>query len=159
MFSGSPSAIKERENKMGMYTELHFNAELKKDLPKEVLNVFDCWFKKDNKKIGKLPDHPFFKDTRWRQLTYDGSYYFDMLSGSFIGDECKKITTDPERARYISIRGNLKNYANEVGKFIDWIMPYLDKFDDDFLGFHRYEESEMPTLIFYKKNAKEKNNE
>jgi hypothetical protein len=54
---------------------------------------------------------------------------------------------------YLCIRCNFKNYSNEIKHFCDWIYPYLSKFPGDFLGFTRYEETEMPTLIYYAKDG------
>ena len=49
---------------------------------------------------------------------------------------------------FLCVRCNVKNYQNEIEKFVDWILPYCDTLPGDFLGFSRYEETEKPTLIY-----------
>ena len=55
---------------------------------------------------------------------------------------------------YLCIRCNLKNYSNEIEKFVDWVMPYIRAYEEDFLGFSRYENTEQPTLIYMKELSK-----
>ena len=61
---------------MGMYTELHFNAELRKDVPQEVLNVLSYMLDSDKDRPA-LPDHPLFRTQRWLFMLTCDSYYFD----------------------------------------------------------------------------------
>ena len=126
---------------MGMYTEFHYNAELKQDIPEEVRAVLEFM-------VGNLdqepstPDHPLFAEgTRWRFMLRCDSYYFDADTHSTLRD-------DRQGGSYLCIRCNLQNYADEIEKFCDWVRPYIDKFEGEFLGFSRYEETETPTLIF-----------
>lgn len=125
---------------MGMYTEIHFNSELKKDTPKEVVEVLK-YMVEDCEKPLELPDHELFKSERWEILFKCDSYYFDADTHSTLRFD------EISGSYYLCVRSNLKNYDSEIEKFIDWIDPYLDKFDGDFLGFYRYEETEEPTLI------------
>ena len=125
---------------MGMYTEFHYNAEVKRDIPQDakaildymVLNTFD---------EPPTPDHPLFDTARWRLMLRCDSAYFDAETYSTFRDS-------DGRGLFLCIRCNLKNYDNEIEKFCDWIRPYIDKQDGDFLGFSRYEEDEQPTLIY-----------
>lgn len=126
---------------MGMYTELHFNAELRRDVPADVLAVLR--FMVDGGDMPGLPDHPLFKAPRWRLLFTCDSYYFDADTHSTLRFD------EISNTHYLCIRANLKNYDGEIDKFVAWITPYLDKHDGDFLGFKRYEEDEWPTLIHH----------
>lgn len=131
---------------MGMYTEFHFNSCLKKDTPEEVINVLNymLWV---NEEKPKLPKHELFETDRWQVMLKSDSYYFDA-------DTCSILRYDDIGKEYfLCIRSNLKNYCNEIRKFLDWIHPYLDKLDGDFLGFYRYEETEYPTLIWYRNDG------
>lgn len=49
----------------------------------------------------------------------------------------------------IAVRCELKNYDNEIQKFLDWIMPYVQE-TNEILGFYLYEEDDFPTFIYYK---------
>ncbi len=132
---------------MGMYTEFHFNVELKKDIPQEVINILNFMLNKKEALSPQLPDHPLFQTHRWRVMLRCDSYYFPADTHSTLRFD------DIGKSYYLCIRCNLKNYDNEIEKFIDWIMPYLSHFSGDFLGFYRYEETEQPTLIFMKETS------
>lgn len=130
---------------MGMYTELHFNAELKQTTPQEVLQVLRHMLNAPGapaRDALTLPAHPLFSTDRWGFMLTCDSYYFAAQTHSTLTyDEITKT-------HYLCIRCNLKNYDQEIEKFIDWVSPYVDGFPGDFLGFHRYETTEQPTLIF-----------
>ena len=126
-----------------MYTEIHFNSELKKNLNQNVIDILGYMLDHD-KNMPALPDHEFFKCDRWKLLFTMGSYYFDADTHSTLRFD------DISGSYYLCVRANLKNYNNEIQKFIDWIMPYLNKYEGEFLGFYRYEETEEPTLIYAK---------
>ena len=130
---------------MGMYTEFHFNASLKKGTPEGVLNVLRYMVGDIEDRPQNLPDHDLFKTQRWWLMLVCNSYYFDADTHSTLRFD------DINDSHYLCVRSNLKNYDSEIEKFCDWIMPYLDKFPGDFLGFSRYEETEVPNLIYYKK--------
>jgi hypothetical protein len=127
---------------MGMYTELHFNSELKKDTPKEVIELLK-FMVGEGKESGNLPDDPLFKSERWKFMLQCDSYYFDADTHSTLRLD------DISGSYYLCIRCNLKNYDSEIKKFIEWIKPYLNKTKGEFLGFYRYEEDETPTLIYF----------
>lgn len=130
-----------RKFNMGMYTELHFNSELKKNVSQNIINVLQ--FMIDNEdKPQSLPDHPLFSTSRWYSMLRTDSYYFDADTHSTLRFD------SISESYFLCIRCNLKNYNREIQKFVDWIMPYLAKHNNDFLGFYRYEEDETPTLIY-----------
>lgn len=129
---------------MGMYTEFHFNSRLKKDMPVEVRNMLKYMVSDGDDCFYELPDHPLFSTPRWAYMLRMGSYYFDAETHSTVNYD------DILGQCVLCIRCNLKNYDGEIQKFIDWIDPYLDKYEGEFLGFYRYEETEEPTLIYKK---------
>jgi hypothetical protein len=45
-------------------------------------------------------------------------------------------------------KGDLKNYEDEIEYFFNWIMLWVEGWPGDFIGYHRYEESQEPTLVF-----------
>lgn len=127
---------------MGMYTELHYNAELRKDVPEQVIKVLNYMLHfEPGEARPELPDHPLFKTERWPVMLRMDSYYF-------AADTPSTMRKDDIGEQYLlCIRCNLKNYGSEIEHFINWIDPYVDAYEGDFLGFYRYEESEEPTLI------------
>lgn len=130
---------------MGMYTELDFHSELKKDTPQDVIDLIDFAVNRYEHKDGRvLPDHPFFKCERWPWLFCGGgSCYFDAKPHYFFKrDEISESWT-------LGIRTNIKNYSNEIALFVEWITPYLYKEPGDFIGFSRYEENDNPTLLYH----------
>jgi hypothetical protein len=127
---------------MGMYTELHFNSELKKETPKEVIETLKYMVGEAENSPDLLPEHDLFKTGRWDYMLQCDSYYFNADTHSTLRFD------DISDSYYLCIRTNLKNYGNEIEEFIDWIRPYLAKSEGEFLGFSRYEETEQPTLLF-----------
>ena len=129
---------------MGMYTEIHFNAELKQDVPANVLHILRYMLGDVDVKP-RLPEHALFKTSRWNFMLCCDSYYFAADTHSTLRYD------DIGKSFYLCIRSNVKNYDNEIELFIDWIMPYITGYKGDFLGFSRYEEFNEPTLIYYPK--------
>ncbi len=126
---------------MGMYTELHYNAELKSNVPEDVIEILRYMIGNTENKP-KTPKHDLFGDTRWHCMLQGDSYYFDA-------DTCSTLRYDSiSNSYFLCIRCNMKNYNDEISLFIDWIRPYIRKDEGDFLGFSRYEESETPDLIY-----------
>jgi hypothetical protein len=60
---------------MGMYTEFHFNVELKKNVPINVINTLKYMLDNSLQKP-KLPIHPLFSTSRWHFMLKSDSYYF-----------------------------------------------------------------------------------
>ena len=47
------------------------------------------------------------------------------------------------------VRSDFKNYNGEIGKFFDWITPYIEKGGDKtFIGYSLYEEDDEPKLYY-----------
>lgn len=124
---------------MGMYTELHYNVELPKETPQQVLNTLRLMLGEVDH--AELPDHPLFSTDRWRMMLRCDSYYFSADTHSTLRFD------ENGDCFYLCIRCNVKNYCQEIEQFIAWLDPYVYAFEGDFLGFHRYEESEDPVLI------------
>ncbi len=132
---------------MGMYTAFHFASELKKEIPEEVIEVLKFMNTGENKPE-TLPNHDFFKTERWFCLFRMDSYYFDAEThSSFRFNEISG-------SYYLTVTSNLKNYDSEIELFVEWITPYLQKFDGEFLGYSRYEETEEPNIIKYSPEAR-----
>jgi len=133
---------------MGMYTEFVFGAELKHDTPKEVIGVLKYIILSNV--IEKSPDmiipkHPFFETDRWHLLGQCSSYSFGFSAS------CSKMVYDNITTSWlIAIRSSIKNYNNEIEKFMDWIKPYIKHGSGrrEFLGYSLYEEAEEPKLYY-----------
>ncbi|HBG5345126.1 TPA: hypothetical protein SOK46_002689 [Clostridioides difficile] len=129
---------------MGMYTEFVCAIELKKDTPKEVINILNNMIEGEDR-YDITPPHPFFECRRWRWLFIMDSYSFSGRSNTMFEYD------DIAKTHYLTIRSNLKNYDDEINKFLNWIKPYIQIHceDDEFLGYSRYEECRNPELIYY----------
>lgn len=127
---------------MGMYTELHYNARLKRDVPPDVLLLLRSMCGEEGIALPSLPAHPLFTAERWKWMLCCDSAYFSAETHS-------EVHRDEIGKRYVlCVRCNLKNYSEEIEHFVDWIGPYIDERPGNFLGFERYEETEIPTLIY-----------
>jgi len=136
---------------MGMYTEFHFNVELSKTVPDFVINLLNFMIEGDFTKQKETLKKELEDRCVWANL-FNTDRWATMLrtdSGYFGADTHSTLRFDETAHKYyLCVRCNVKNYDNEIGEFIDWIMPYVDKYNDEFLGFYRYEEDREPTLIF-----------
>ena len=70
-----------------------------------------------------------------------GSAYFDAQPHSV-------LTRDKICGLKFQALCNFKNYDGETELFIDWLKPYIHEYTSNFLGYSRYEEAEVPTLIY-----------
>lgn len=130
---------------MGMYTEIYVNCRLIEELPKDVIGVLQYLFSEEREKANEpadIPDHPFFcENINWRSIGVECSYYhIPFTTNKFLRDENGKYY-------YLTSRSDLKNYRNEIDLFFDWLMPYVDRFPGEFIGYKRYEDNDLPTLF------------
>jgi hypothetical protein len=121
---------------MGMYTEIYINVDLKPDVPDSVLNVLKAMCGDDTKQL-ELSTYP----KRWGYLFNCGSYYTPNT-------ECASLTYDSVNKFWSLLgKGDIKNYESEIETFFAWIMPRVDAEEGEFIGYKRYEEEQLPTLI------------
>lgn len=126
---------------MGMYTALHFNADIWQ-APDLVVDTLKSMTGQGPLPV-QLPRHPLFApDNRWEYMLQCDSYYFQADTHSI-------VYPFPSKGYGISITCNFKNYNNEIDLFLDWIMPYVEAEPGKWLGYHMYENDDVPTLIFY----------
>lgn len=126
---------------MGMYTEFHFNTELVKDTPRQVLDTLAYMTGQSQLEPSSAPDHPLFTTGRWNSMLGSSSYYFALSPASSVDWD------DIAKCHYLHVRCNFKNYGGEIEHFLDWIMPWVEA-GTECLGYYRYEENDHPTLIY-----------
>lgn len=123
---------------MGMYTQLVMACRIKND--PEVVRVLKYLADPGEEEI-ETPDHEFFGAARWKWLFTMSSYYFVPATVS-------KFELDSVGRSWSLITcSNLKNYDQEIQKFIDWVSPYFED-ADEMVGYYRYEEDREPTIIY-----------
>jgi hypothetical protein len=118
---------------MGMYTEVYVNVDLKEETPKQVIDA-----------LQEICNGitPVGFPARSGSLFLNCSYYTPRTSvGHLAYDEIGKQWS-------LLGKGDLKNYENEIEYFFNFLMPWVDGFPGDFVGYWRYEEDQAPTLIF-----------
>lgn len=112
---------------MGMYTEFHFFGELRRDAPAQVVAVMQYLLNDvGDESAAEGLEHPFFECDRWH-----------FIGG---GSSCGTLTLSKLSGCEFAINCSLKNYNGEIEKFVDWVMPYLDNYNGEFLGYSRYED-------------------
>ena len=93
----------------------------------------------------EIPSHSLFKTDRWDSMLRSGSYYHIPYNVKLF--EYNDISEN----YYLVVRSDFKNYQGEIGKFFDWITPYIKKYGDKtFIGYSLYEEATEPTLYYLK---------
>lgn len=123
---------------MGMYTQLVMACSVKNN--PEAVHVLKFLIDPHDDKF-EVPDHPFFRTDRWRWLFVMSSHYFTPSTSQ------KFEYNEVAEAWSLITCSNLKNYDNEIEKFIDWISPYLSD-SEEMVGYYRYEEDREPTIIY-----------
>lgn len=124
---------------MGTYTELVFEGRTVENIPSEVAEVLGYLFSEERGSIPKyLPKHSYFLCDRWEHIGDTNSYYHIPMSVSKIRQDVNYRTS-----YNIFTRCDLKNYDNEIAKFIDWISPYMGRYR----GWYLQEEDTQPTLF------------
>lgn len=119
---------------MGEYTELLLKCRIKENISEDVNHILNYLFNDDNHP-DKLPDHGFFKCERWYMIGRCCSYYHIPSSFSKFDE------------RYLFSRSDLKNYDQEIYKFLDWVDPYIDEDINQCIGWVWQEQEDNPTLI------------
>jgi hypothetical protein len=126
---------------MGMYTEIYVNVDLKQETPDGVIRVLKAM-------CGKLEEGDAddalkgFPD-RWHSLFSDCSYYTPRT-------HCKFLDYDEISKQWSLLgKGDIKNYHQEIKAFFKWILPWVDAYSGQFIGYSRYEEATKPQLYFY----------
>lgn len=118
-----------------MYTEIYVNVDLKEDTPSEVIDVLKAMCGEEGGKA--LKGFP----NRWMCLFSDMSYYTPRTS-------CRNLTFDKIGNNWSLLgKGDIKNYEGEIEQFFEWIKPYVEGNSGDFIGYMRYEEDQLPTLV------------
>jgi hypothetical protein len=127
---------------MGMHTKFHLQAELKEDVPEEVIKHLQ-WMLGQAYRPQPFIDHPLFQDTRASWMLNCSSAYFPAVDHSTLYVRYDRW--------HLNVDCDFKNYSDEVAKFTDWIMPYVEAPIGEFLGYSMYEEHDEfqpPELIF-----------
>lgn len=122
---------------MGMYTELNIGVEVSNN--KDVIQKLRFMLMEPSEDVEI--NHPLFKTSRWSFMLRSTSGYFDGRTDSRLYEE--EVLGVPRY--YLNVRCNLKNYDNEIEKFLDWLSPYI--LTRGFLGYMR-DEDEEPTLLY-----------
>lgn len=126
---------------MGMYTEFHFAVPLRQELPEGLSDWFAELLSGETR--DPFDNHPFFHCGRWSLVFGCSSAYHTTRGNS----EFRPWTGDSWDHPELFIHTSLKNYDNEIRKFCDWISPFVDEYEGTMVGYHRYEEDELPTLL------------
>lgn len=129
---------------MGMYTEMIFGAALVKDTPEDVISALRVACGDETKINSQVQEYLNIYDLEY--LFNCSSYYFGVsiaLSKIWYDNICHKWI--------ISVRSNIKNYHNQIDKFLDWIYPYIDYGSGakNMYAVVTYEEDDIPS-IYYK---------
>lgn len=139
---------------MGMYTELHFNALLREDVPDSVLaGLVWAGVEVDSSEYKGVVPGPERIPGDWY---HTGGGFMQSDSYYFPADTTSTMRWDDiSRQWYLCLRFNTKNYCHDIQQFLAWICEHCDcdAGYKNFVGFMRYEEDDLPTLILFKDGA------
>lgn len=130
---------------MGNYTRFHFNVRLTKSTPPEVVGFLDktinqgdiglqegeVMFKPEDVPVPDLR-HAFFLCSRWYAL-FMSKNWGDLPPTSF--------GTDPQYGyHHLIIDSEFKNHEDEIGKFIEWVSPWIaGRKKKQYIGWEKHE--------------------
>ena len=127
---------------MGMYTELYMGVELSKDIPSELIKWLDNNKGEDSDfdLLDRIcPDK--LRDTQLSVLC-GSSCYFDALPHfNFKYDSISE-------SYFLTFGCNIQNYINEIDILLKLLEPFIKS--KGHIGHIRYEENDIPTLLFMK---------
>ena len=127
---------------MSTYTEIYVKAVLKEDVDDNVINILKYMLGMDDVELEdfEIPSHSLFKTDRWDSMLRSGGYYNTVKLFEY---------NDTSENYYLVVRSDFKNYQGEIGKFFDWITPYVKKYGDKtFIGYSLYDEDDEPKLYY-----------
>lgn len=145
MEAASHEAVKRVYN-MGMYTKLDLIVDLRHDTPDEVIEALHIMCRNDRVRRKELidlgMDHPFFETDRCSWMFRGvGSMDDDHRNPSF--------TRDEHGGRYsLSVSFDIKNYTNEIERFLNWIGQYVDAMPGR-VGTYQYEEEDDESVVMW----------
>ncbi len=130
---------------MVMYTELSIRCRIKEDAPDFVIETLRVMSSKDSERV--LPEETkHFGDSRIIHMLHSCSYYLHPVTmQSFVYDGIANQWM-------FAALCNLKNYESEIETFIEWLTPYIDAYEGEFLGHRLYEEDDHPILLYHPNN-------
>lgn len=136
---------------MGMYTELHVAMEIRGDAPSHVIQALEYMVDTSDTAPRVTDDHPLFSTARWEYFMQSDSYYFPATTHQNFRYD--KISD----SYFLTLHTNFKNYNDEISQFLDWIkdynaFSYTGDETEQFVGYFRYEEDTLPTLILFRQN-------
>ena len=122
---------------MGMYTALSLGVRLDNEFPQVTETLSNLIH--GNPVTGQ--NHPFFATPRGASLLRMDSFYFDYRTHW----EMDVLEQDVLGCTFLSGVSNIKNYDNEINKFLDWLSPHM--ITTGFIGWTMYEEDDFPTIL------------
>lgn len=125
---------------MGMYTKLNVKIELDDNHPDydKAVAILCHMLYFDNCHIHEYTTHfkhELFKTRRWEGMMHSSSAYFGVHDPSYLKDGTIYADFD------------MKNYDQEIEKFLDWIYPLSRS--RGVVGTYRYEESEVDSQVVF----------
>lgn len=154
---------------MGMYTEFIFGCALREDTPRICIEALDYVINGEEKKPRyENPitcEEKLYNDTFIDRILsveeienfadfYDLSrlcYSFSGYFGAGENDPCFYYDSVIKAYR-ISIRSDIKNYENQIDRFLEYIEPYIKSGSgsNDIYAYVLYEENEYPYIYSLK---------
>lgn len=130
---------------MGMYTELIISCRLKQNTPIEVIETLQWMCLPLPRPEPKPASYPFGsgEDNRISIMFRCSSAYFPFTMEP-------KFTKDAFDQYTLITRSNIKNYSNEIERFLDWLKPYIESGSGirNFYAIVCYEEQAEPTIYY-----------
>jgi hypothetical protein len=128
---------------MSEFTELSFDAKLRKDIPEGVLTTLQYMVEAQEKARSPSPPDPdegLFATKSWHVMLRSDEANLSYRRSTLRYD-------DVAAAYILCVQCSLRNDEDQIEKFVDWVSSHVDEPDGKLLGFHRLHPSKWPTPI------------
>jgi len=123
-----------------MYNEFHLRFKLKKDVPMQVISTLQWLMGEDIAPQAENNDHSFFDLVK--NLSSWANVRVFCHNESYVD-----YNVWVERWEVVIVSAT-RNFQ-EIRDFVDWIAPFIERYNDDFfLGWFRFEANVFPLCIY-----------
>ena len=127
-----------------MYTELILGCSLSKDTPKILINSLDYVINHPEDDFPSEEIKNFVIDYDLMYLCHSASYYFGVST-----PVCMMKYDEISKEWIVSIRSNIKNYEDQIERFLNYIFDYISHgsgYEYNIYAYVQYEEDALPTI-------------
>lgn len=133
----------QEDSQMTEFTELSFDAKLRKGISEGVLTTLQYMVEAREKARPPSPPDPddaLFATKSWHVMLRSDEANLSYRRSTLRYD-------DAAAAHILCVQCSLRNEEQEIEKFLDWVLPHVDEPDGKLLGSYRLHPGKWPTPL------------